>query len=209
MPVTAVAFDMGGVLTHSALGGLDRYADELGLPTGSLSSYFRSDPLMARLEIGEISSREFFKYVCVEAEAAHGRRIDIRRLVEAAEEGQVLNLAMLDLVAEVHERATTALVTNNVAEADWRSSFPFDLFDVVMDSSEIGVRKPDPRFYEELLTRLRRPADEVAFVDDFAENLVPAAALGLSTVHFTDLDACRAALAGLGLSQPVRPKATA
>jgi epoxide hydrolase-like predicted phosphatase len=209
MPVTAVAFDMGGVLTRSALGGLDRYADELGLPPGSLSSYFRGDPLMARLEIGEISSRDFFKYVCVEAEAAHGLRIDIRRLAEAAEEGQVLDPPMLDLVADVHQRATTALVTNNVVEADWRSSFPFELFDVVMDSSEIGVRKPDPRFYEELLTRLRRPAGEVAFVDDFAENLVPAATLGLVAVHFTGLDSCRAALAGLGLSLPVRRRASA
>ena len=204
MAVTAVAFDMGGVLTHSALGGLDRYATELGLPVGSLSAYFRDDPLMARLEVGELSAREFFKYVCVAAEAAHGRPIDIRRLVAAAEEGQLLNHDMLDLVAQVHERCTTALVTNNVAEATWRSSFPFELFDVVLDSSEIGVRKPDPRFYDELLTRLRRPAEQIAFVDDFAENLVPAAALGLAVVHFTDLDACRAALADLGVSLPVR-----
>ena len=204
MAVTAVAFDMGGVLTHSALGGLDRYATELGLPVGTLSAYFRDDPLMARLEVGAISAREFFKYVCVEAEAAHGRPIDIRRLVAAAEEGQHLNQDMLDLVAQVHERCTTALVTNNVAEATWRSTFPFELFDLVLDSSEIGVRKPDRRFYDELLTRLRRPAEQIAFVDDFAENLVPAAALGLAAVHFTGLDDCRAALAGLGVSLPVR-----
>ena len=204
MAVTTVAFDMGGVLTRSALGGLDRYADELGLPPGSLSRYFRGDPLMARLEIGEITSRDFFKYLCTDAEAAHGQRIDIHRLVAAAEEGQVLDPEMLDLVAAVHERCTTALVTNNVAEATWRSSFPFDLFDVVLDSSEIGLRKPDPRVYEELLARLGRPAAEVAFVDDFAENLVPAAALGLRTVHFTGVDACRAALADLGVTLPVR-----
>jgi epoxide hydrolase-like predicted phosphatase len=204
MAVTAVAFDMGGVLTHSALGGLDRYATELGLPPGGLSAYFRDDPLMARLEVGEITARDFFKYVCVEAEAAHGRRIDMRRLVAAAEEGQALNPDMLDLVAQVHERCTTALVTNNVAGATWRSTFPYELFDVVLDSSEVGVRKPDARFYEELLARLHRPADEVAFVDDFAENLVPAAALGFAVVHFTDPDACRAALTGLGVPLPVR-----
>jgi len=205
MAVTAVAFDMGGVLTHSALGGLDRYADELGLPPGSLSGYFRGDPLMARLEIGEIRSREFFKYVCIATEAAHGRRIDIRRLAAAAAAGEVLNPEMLDLVGQVHQRGTTALVTNNVAEAEWRSSFPFELFDVVLDSSDIGVRKPDPRFYRELLTRLARPAAEVAFVDDFAENLVPATALGMAAVHFTGIDACRSALAGLGVALPVRP----
>jgi epoxide hydrolase-like predicted phosphatase len=204
MAVTAVAFDMGGVLTHSALGGLDRYTTELGLPPGCLSTYFRDDPFMARLEVGEITARDFFKYVCVQAEATHGRPIDMRRLVAAAEEGQVLNHDMLDVVAQVHERCTTALVTNNVAEATWRSTFPFELFDVVLDSSEIGVRKPDPRFYQELLARLRRPAEDIAFVDDFAENLVPAAALGLAVVHFTGLDACCAALMDLGVSLPVR-----
>ena len=202
--VTAVAFDMGGVLTHSALGGVDRYADELGLPPGSLSRYFRGDPLMARLEVGEITSRDFFKYVCVTAQAAHGRPIDIRRLVAAAEEGQTLNPDMVELVAEVHASCVTALVTNNVAEAGWRSSFPFELFDVVLDSCQIGIRKPDPRFYEELVSRLGRPAAEIAFVDDFTENLAPAAALGIATVHFTGIEACRRALTDLGVALPVR-----
>jgi epoxide hydrolase-like predicted phosphatase len=198
MSVTAVAFDMGGVLTHTALGGLERYAAELGLPPGGLSCYFRGDPLMARLEVGEISSREFFKYVCIEAEAAHGVRIDIRRLVTAAAEGEHLNPEMLELVGEVHQRCATALVTNNVAEASWRATFPHELFDVILDSSEVGLRKPDPRMFEALLVRLERPAAEVAFVDDFEENLEPAAALGMATVHFTGVDACRGALAELG-----------
>jgi epoxide hydrolase-like predicted phosphatase len=201
--VGAVAFDLGGVLTRSALGGVDRYAAEIGLPRGSLSSYFRADPAMARLEIGQMSSRDFFKYVCIQAEAAHGQRIDIRRLAAAAEEGQSLNPEMIDLVGQIHLRFATALVTNNVAEATWRGNFPFELFDIVMDSSEVGVRKPDPRLYEELLDRLGRPASEVAFVDDFEENLVPAASLGLATVHFTGIDACRRALADLGICVPV------
>ncbi len=61
----------------------------------------------------------------------------------------------------------------------------------------MGLRKPDPRIYELLLARLGRPAAEVVLVDDFEENLGPAAALGMATVHFTGLDACRQALAEL------------
>ena len=206
--VTAVAFDMGGVLTHTALGGLERYAAELGLPAGSLTAYFRGDPRMAALEIGALSAREFFKYVCVDTEARHGRRIDIRRLAAAAEEGQVLDPAMIDLVATLHGPVTTALVTNNIAEAGWRSTFPFELFDVVLDSSQTGVRKPDPRFYAELLRRLDRPASEIVFVDDFEENLVPAAELGFRTILFTGLDACRRSLAELGVSVPTKEPST-
>jgi epoxide hydrolase-like predicted phosphatase len=201
--VTAVTFDMGGVLTHTALGGLDAYAAELGLPAGSLARYFRGNDLMARLEVGEITSREFFKYVCGEAEAVHGVRIDIRRLAAAAEEGALLDPEMLELVGEVRRRCATALLTNNVAEATWRASFPFHLFDVVLDSSQVGLRKPDPRIYQELVARLERPAAEIAFVDDFEENLDPARALGLVTVHFTGLASCRRALAELDVLETV------
>jgi epoxide hydrolase-like predicted phosphatase len=163
---------------------------------------------MAALEIGELSARAFFKYVCVDVEARHGQRIDIGRLAAAAEEGQVLDPEMIDLVRTLHGPLTTALVTNNIAGAGWRTTFPFHLFDVVLDSSEAGVRKPDRRFYEELLRRLDRPASQVVFIDDFEENLAPAAELGFHTLLFTSRDNCRRALAELG-APCLSPTATA
>ena len=203
MTVTAVAFDLGGVLTRSAFAGLDAYCATLGLSAGSLARYFRGDPVMARLEVGEISSRDFLRHVRAEVEAAHGVRLDIRALAAAAGEGERTDPEMLDLVAALRPRVATALVTNNVAEATWRAAFPFHLFDTVLDSSQIGVRKPDPRIYAELVTRLGRPAVEVLFVDDFEENLVPAAALGMRTLHFDGAASCRATLVELGLLDEV------
>jgi epoxide hydrolase-like predicted phosphatase len=199
MTVSAVAFDFGGVLTYSSWAGLATYGAELGLPSDALVGYFRDDPRMALLEVGEITSREFFKYVCVDAEARHGRRIDIRRLALAAAEGERIDPWMIALVAEVRAHCPVALVTNNVAGAGWRETFRFELFDVVLDSSTIGVRKPDPRIYTTLCERLDRKPDEVAFVDDLARNTEAAAVLGLHPILFTDRDSCRAELVRLGV----------
>ena len=199
MPVTAVAFDFGGVLAVPPLAGLGDYAQSLGLPADAVGRYFRGDPQIARLEVGELTSREFFKYVCTSIEAVHGVRVDIHTLAEAAGRGEELRPEMLDLVDEVRATCTTALLTNNVREARWRERFPFDRFDVVVDSSEVGVRKPDPAAYALLVERLGRSPDEIAFVDDFEENLPPAAALGIVTILFTGSEHCRAALADLGV----------
>jgi putative hydrolase of the HAD superfamily len=206
--VTAVAFDFGGVLTYSAFDGVATYSAELGLPEGALVRYFRDDPQMSRLEVGEITTREFMKYVCTDAERCHGTRIDIRRLAAAASEGERLNPAMIALVEELGHRGPVALVTNNVAGAAWRDSFPYHLFTVVLDSSELGVRKPDPRIYATLLDRLDRRPAQVAFVDDLPRNTDAAAALGLRPVLFTDMDVCRAELTRLG-ALPAMPSPTA
>jgi epoxide hydrolase-like predicted phosphatase len=192
--VGAVAFDMGGVLTHTAFGGLEEYARSLGLPADMLVGYFRGHAQMALLETAQITSREFFKFVCVDAERRTGVRLDIRRLAAAAARGEELNPQMLELVAQVRARCSTALLTNNVAEAGWRGTFPFELFDVVIDSSEVGVRKPDPQIYEELIRRVGLPAGQIAFVDDLPENLPAAQQLGIRVVRFTGPAALRETL---------------
>jgi putative hydrolase of the HAD superfamily len=200
--VGAVAFDFGGVLTHTAFGGLAEYERELGLPADALVGHFRDGARMAQLEVGEITSREFFKHVCVAAERAHGQPLDIHRLAVAASAGERLNPAMLALVEQVRRRCRTALLTNNVAGAGWRASFPFELFDVVVDSSEVGVRKPDPAIFRELLRRVELAPDRVAFVDDLPRNVHAAAALGIRAVAFTDEAGCRVELARLGALDP-------
>ncbi len=198
-PMAAVAFDMGGVLTHTSFGGLETYAAELGLPAGHLTGYFRGHPQMVLLETAQISSREFFKFVCIDSEQRTGIRLDIRELAAAAGQGEVLNPEMMALVAELHGHCTTALLTNNVVEAGWRATFPFEHFDVVIDSSDVGIRKPDPRIYKALIDRVGEPAEAIVFVDDLPENLPAAADLGINTVLFRGATALRATLDALGV----------
>jgi epoxide hydrolase-like predicted phosphatase len=202
--VLAVAFDMGGVLTYTSFGGLEEYGAELNLPPGHLTAYFRGHPQMMLLETAQITSREFFKFVCIDSERCTGVRLDIRKLAAAAARGEELDPDMLDLVSDVHRQCATALLTNNVAEAGWRTTFPFQLFDVVIDSSHIGVRKPDPRIYQELIRRLHLPACAVAFIDDLPENLPAAAQLGIRTVHFTGIGPVRDQLRRVGVLGPAK-----
>jgi putative hydrolase of the HAD superfamily len=159
-----------------------------------LVGYFRGHPQMALLETAQITSREFFKFVCVDTEERSGVRLDIHALAAAASRGEELNPQMLELVAQVRARCSTALLTNNVAEAGWRSTFPFELFDVVIDSSQVGVRKPDPLIYRELITRVGLPASQIAFIDDLPENLPAAEQLGIRVVPFSGLAALRESL---------------
>jgi putative hydrolase of the HAD superfamily len=80
-----------------------------------------------------------------------------------------------------------ALLTNNVKEwgDHWRATFPVDeLFEIVVDSSDVGMRKPDARIYLLTCERLGVAPEACVFVDDNAENVAAARALGMETVHF-------------------------
>ncbi len=93
-----------------------------------------------------------------------------------------------------------ALLTNNVREWEprWRPMLPVDeLFETVVDSAFVGVRKPDPRIYEIVLERLGLPAEACAFLDDMELNVEAAAALGFHAVLFEDTAQAVAALEAL------------
>jgi putative hydrolase of the HAD superfamily len=84
-----------------------------------------------------------------------------------------------------------ALLTNNVREWEplWRSMLPVDeIFETVVDSAFVGVRKPEARIYELTLERIATPAESCLFVDDFEHNCEGARALGMNAVHFRDND---------------------
>src|SRR3954467_15582650 len=90
-----------------------------------------------------------------------------------------------------------AMLTNNVREweARWRAMLPIDeLFDVVVDSAFVGVRKPDREIYELTLERPGRPGAGAVFVDDIEANVEGARALGMEAVHFRDTGEAIAAI---------------
>jgi putative hydrolase of the HAD superfamily len=99
---------------------------------------------------------------------------------------------MVDAVRLLRDRFATALLTNNflTGSPDWSAGGSFhdlvDLFDVVVESSRVGCRKPERRFYELALEELDISASEAVFLDDLGVNLKPAREMGMTTIKVID-----------------------
>ncbi|WP_183407774.1 HAD family hydrolase [Nocardioides marmoriginsengisoli] len=199
--VRAVVFDLGGVLTTDPFAGMVAYAEDLGIPSSSIADAVRTGPQFQDVETGRSTMRDFLKWLCVDIETRYGVRVDIRRLAAALAAGQQVRPEMLVLVRDLRAAgARIGLLTNNAREAKswWESGvLPLEEFDVVLDSSDLGVRKPDPEAFRITLDRLGLEPAEVAFVDDLAVNVDGARAVGLHGLVFEDPAQCRAELTAL------------
>jgi putative hydrolase of the HAD superfamily len=183
----AVLFDFSGVLTTSpwpalaASGGGD-----LELIVGPYHE--DTDHPWHRLERGEITLEAWFVEVQALA-AATGATFDLAPLQRLLGE-LVVHDDVVDHVAGLRaDGYRTALITNNVAEGSntWRSLVAVDdLFDVVVDSSSVGMRKPDPAIFTHALDLLGVPATRAVFLDDVEGNLAGARRAGLRTILVGD-----------------------
>jgi len=213
--IEAIVCDWGGVLTSPLLGSFSRFQEQAGIPLEALGVALQriteqtgENPLFP-LERGEISEPEFLAAIGTEIEADLGRPVPMETFGEHFFAALEVNEPMLAwLTAAKAERGLTpALLTNNVREWEprWRAMLPDDLFAVVVDSSAVRLRKPDPRIYELTLDRLGLPPGACAFVDDLEPNCAAAAALGMHAVHFRSTEQAVADLQALvQLSQPSR-----
>jgi putative hydrolase of the HAD superfamily len=188
MTYTAVLFDFGGVFTQSPFEAVRLHGDELGADpelvlTVLFGDYDRdTDHPWHRLERGEIA----FDVARAEInELAVTRGLDFDPFGAFARFGTGGHMAdaMIERTRRLRaDGIRTALVTNNVRELGdgWRNLIPVDeLFDVVIDSSHAGVRKPDPKIFQLALDALDVTAAQSLFLDDFPGNVAAANALGI------------------------------
>jgi putative hydrolase of the HAD superfamily len=174
--------DYGGVLTTDVFGAFRAFCRAEGLPDDTVRERFRSDPearaLLTSLETGELGPAEF--------EPRFGALLGVspEGLIGRLFAGMAPDVAMLDGVRELHGAGVrTALLSNSWGDAlAYDQALLNELFDTVVISSEVGLRKPDPAVYELATTRLGLPPADCVFVDDLPGNLKPAAALGMATV---------------------------
>jgi putative hydrolase of the HAD superfamily len=195
--IKAVIFDFGGVILTSPFEAFARYERENGLPDGFLRRLNATDPdtnAWARLERSEVDLAGFAELYEAEAREA-GRTIDGAGVL-ALLVGE-LRPEMVEALRRCHERLRTALLTNNfvaagdgvgVGGAPHRGPLAevLDHFDVIVESSRAGVRKPDPAIYELVCAELTIEPAEAVFLDDLGINLKPARAMGMTTIKVTD-----------------------
>jgi putative hydrolase of the HAD superfamily len=202
MPVRAVIFDFGGVILTSPFEAFARYEQANGLPEGFLvriNSTNSDTNAWARLERSEVDIGGFAELFEAEALAA-GHVVD-GRAVLALLVGQ-LRPQMVEALRRCHDRLKTALLTNNFVAADPAGdpagpspmAEVLDHFDVIVESSRVGLRKPDPAIYRVVCDELGVEPTEAVFLDDLGVNLKPARAMGMATIKVDDPDAAIAEL---------------
>jgi len=188
----AVLFDFGGVFVASPFAAAEEGAIRLGIPLDDLfeivfGSYDRDDDHpWHRLERGEITLAVASREIRDRSTAAGYAPVEPLDVLAAMASGSGVRDFMVDLVREVREAGhRTGIVTNNVAEFRefWRPMLPLDeLFDDVVDSSEVGVRKPNSEIYRLACERLGVEPASTWFIDDYEGNVIGARAAGLSAV---------------------------
>jgi epoxide hydrolase-like predicted phosphatase len=191
--IRALISDFGGVLTTPLAAGFIAYQEEAGISLEELGTGIQraadahgEHPLYA-LERGEITEEEFGRRL---REQLHDG-FDLGRLRQLYFDRIEPNEPMIRFCAEQRRRGLrTALLTNNVREWEplWRAKLPEldEIFEVVVDSAFVGMRKPEPGIYELTVERLGGglQPDECLFVDDFEINCEAARELGMVSVRF-------------------------
>jgi putative hydrolase of the HAD superfamily len=189
--IRAVMFDFGGVISTSPFEAFARLETEHGLPPGFIRSVNATNPdanAWAQLERGEIGLDEFGPEWAAESRAL-GYEVDGRVVLERL--GGDIRPQMVAAIKSCGTIYKTACLTNNFGAVESVSkevAAVYALFDAVLESRVLGVRKPDLRFYELACTTVGVQPEEVVFLDDLGINLKPARALGMRTIRVTDPD---------------------
>ena len=192
MAIEAVIFDMGGVILRTMDGGpRERLAESLGITRQDLEMQVFASPSAIRAEVGEITEAEHWRNIFKTLGVVDGQQEGFKQQYWA---GDAMDEDLLAFIRALKPDYKTGLLSNAWSEA--RSAVesrfgPLDMFDVVVFSAEVGMRKPGAEIFTFILDQLRVRPQETLFVDDFAANIQAAKALGLQCVHFQQPEQAR------------------
>jgi len=208
MTIEAVIWDFGGVFTTSPFEAFNRYEAEHGLPRDLIRRVNAANPdanAWALFERNEIDAAGFDVAFLRESEAL-GHPVPgaaVLPLLYGA-----VRPRMVAALKACKQRLKVGCITNNMASRhspgaqapDVAASQVLAMFDVLIESSKAGVRKPDPRIYLMMCEQLQVAPEACVYLDDLGINCKPAAALGMAAIKVVDEDQALADLAAaLGL----------
>lgn len=207
MDIKAVLWDFGGVILSSPFDAFNRFEEQYGLPSDFIRTVNATDPdanAWARLERSELTHEEFDKAFAEEsARLGHEvRGSDVLALLAGKVRPEMVRA--LDKVIEAGYR--TACLTNNVTKTDQidptaneRADVAevFAKFEFVIESSKVGYRKPEPKFYTTACEMLGVQPTECVYLDDLGINLKPAKAMGMQTIKVAGAEQAITELEGI------------
>ena len=186
MAIKAFVFDCGGVLLRDGdLSAYDLWENRLGLGSGELASRLWQGETWARAARGELTERQFWMQAGQELGLGNDDLVDALR--EDLWGTWVVDekvLAIIDVLRERYRVAMLSNATDALEELLEKRYQIADRFETVVNSSRVGVAKPDARIYQTMLQALDVEAKEVIFVDDRAENVAAAAGVGMHIIWY-------------------------
>ncbi|MGB3488788.1 MAG: HAD-IA family hydrolase [Xanthobacteraceae bacterium] len=188
--IEAVIFDFGGVITSSPFDAFARFETERGLPADIIRRTNAANHLenaWAKFERAEVDLDAFDKLFAAESLAlgAEVRGRDVLPLLSGD-----LRPEMVEALRRIKAKFKTGCITNNlpnnaIGSASGRTLYVAEvmtLFDHVIESAKIGLRKPDPRIYQMMIETLGVDPKNCVYLDDLGVNLKPAREMGMTTI---------------------------
>ena len=189
--VEAVLFDFGGVILSSPFEAFAEYDAEIGLPPDTIRKINSTNPdtnAWAKFERREVDPQEFARLFEEEA-LLLGHELDAQRILEGLH--GTARPAMVEALSNCASKFKTAMLTNNITpmreqDLDEEVKKVVEIFDILVESSIEGCRKPEERFYEIACERLAVNPESCVFLDDLGINLKPARAMGMKTIKVVE-----------------------
>jgi len=192
--IEAVIWDFGGVLTTSPFEAFARFERERGIPLDIIRRTNAANHLenaWAKFERAEIDVETFDELFAAESRAlgAEVRGRDVLPLLQGE-----LRPEMVEALKRVKANCKTGCITNNlpanaIGSTSGRTLYVAEvmaLFDYIIESAKIGLRKPDPRIYQMMVEALGVDAANCVYLDDLGVNLKPAREMGMTTIKVVD-----------------------
>jgi len=193
LTIEAVIFDFGGVLTSSPFEAFARFETAHGLPVDIIRRTNAANHLenaWAKFERAEVDI-ETFDQLFAEESRALGAEVRGREVLPLLQGD--LRPEMVEALKRIKAQLKTGCITNNlpanaIGSLTGRSLYIAEvmvLFDHVIESAKIGLRKPDPRIYALMVDTLRVDPRNCVYLDDLGVNLKPAREMGMTTIKVT------------------------